>query len=137
MNSKLKLSLGLAAILCAAMAYLFYVMFSEGAGPGAVVDRDPEESVPPAEVAVQPQAETTSFEDPVGEISPDASEKPTEGRALLKEGGWKLFGRIVRERAEGETGPLQPRLNSPANDDPALIEPLDPSAETGGQPRLL
>ena len=36
---------------------------------------------------------------------------------------------------------VSPRLNSPANDDPALIEPLDapadPSAEAGGQPRLL
>ncbi|MCH7795368.1 MAG: SOS response-associated peptidase, partial [Proteobacteria bacterium] len=32
---------------------------------------------------------------------------------------------------------VSPRLNSPANDDPALIEPLDAPAEAGGQPRLL
>ncbi len=32
---------------------------------------------------------------------------------------------------------VSPRLNSPANDDPALIEPLDGPAEAGGQPRLL
>ena len=32
---------------------------------------------------------------------------------------------------------VSPRLNSPANDDPTLIEPLDAPAEAGGQPRLL
>ncbi len=32
---------------------------------------------------------------------------------------------------------VSPRINSPANDDPALIEPLDAPAEAGGQPRLL
>jgi putative SOS response-associated peptidase YedK len=32
---------------------------------------------------------------------------------------------------------VSPRLNSPANDDPALIEPLDPSPEAGGHARLL
>ncbi len=32
---------------------------------------------------------------------------------------------------------VSPRLNSPANDDPALIEPLDAPAGAGGQPRLL
>ncbi len=32
---------------------------------------------------------------------------------------------------------VSPRLNSPANDDPTLIEPLDAPAEAGGRPRLL
>ena len=32
---------------------------------------------------------------------------------------------------------VSPKLNSPANDDPALIEPFEPSAEAGERPRLL
>ncbi len=32
---------------------------------------------------------------------------------------------------------VSPRLNSPANDDPALIEPIDAPAGAGAQPRLL